>query len=85
MSHFDNIFYRLFIDHERLRAILIFSFALCILAISLTFFALSMGKPYMGTSLSMDDQGWTVERVDPNGLASQAGIRKGDRPIEING
>ena len=85
MNHSDNIFYRLFTDHERLRMVVFLLFAFCILAVSLTFFALSIGKPYMGITLSMNDQGWTVESVDPNGLASQAGIREGDRPIEING
>ncbi len=85
MSHSDNIIYRLFTDHERLRMVLFLFFAFCILAVSLAFFALSMGKPYMGISLSMGDRGWTIERVDPNGLASRVGMREGDRPIEING
>jgi signal transduction histidine kinase len=59
--------------------------AFCILAISLTFFALSAEKPYMGMTLYMSDQGWAVESVDPYGLAIQAGIKVGDRPTEING
>ncbi|MFB0523215.1 MAG: hypothetical protein ACETV1_05595, partial [Candidatus Bathyarchaeia archaeon] len=46
---------------------------------------MSMGKPYMGIILSMDVQGWAVETVDTNGLAIQAGIGEGDRPVEING
>jgi signal transduction histidine kinase len=85
MSQSDNIFYRLITDRGRLRLVLFSLFAFCILAISVTFFALSVGKPYMGLTLSMNGQGWAVESVDPNGLAIQAGIREGDRPIEING
>ena len=71
MSQSDNIFYRLFTDRERLRVVLFSLFAFCILVVSLTFFALNIGKPYMGTVLSMNDRGWAVESVDPNGLASQ--------------
>ncbi len=84
MSQSDNILCRLIINRERLRVVLFSLFAFCILSISITFFALNIGKPYMGTVLSMNDRGWAVESVDPTGLASQAGIRVGDRPIEIN-
>lgn len=85
MSHSDNIFYKLLADREQLRVVLFALFAFCILAVSLTFFALSIGKPYMGINLSNNDQGWVVEIVDANGSASEAGIREGDRPVEING
>ena len=79
------MFYRLITDRKRFRVFLFSLFAFCILAVSLTFFALSVSKPYMGITLSMNNQGWAVEIVDANGLAIQAGIRVGDRPIEING
>jgi len=59
--------------------------AFCILAVSVAFFALSVGTSYIGAVLSLDDHGWTVQSVDPNGLAIQTGIKVGDRPIEING
>ena len=85
MSHSDNIFYRLLTSHERLRIVLFAFFAFCILAISLTFFALSIGKPYLGIRLVNNNQGWAVEIVDANGSASEAGIREGDRPVETNG
>jgi signal transduction histidine kinase len=39
----------------------------------------------MGTMLFMNNQGWTVGNVDPNGMAIQAEIQEGDRPIEVNG
>ena len=65
---------------------LVFSvFAFCVVGISLVFFALSIGKPYMGIVLEKDSKGWTVQSVDPNGLAIQAGIKAGDKPVEING
>jgi predicted metalloprotease with PDZ domain len=85
MSQSNNMFYRLVTDHQRLRVVLVSLFAFCILVVSLLFFALSIGKPYMGTTLSMNNQGWAVETVDVSGQASQAGIIVGDRPIEING
>ena len=84
MSHAENISRRLLIDRGWLRGVLFSLFAFCILGISLTFFALSIGKPYMGTVLSMDAQGWIVESVDASGLASEAGINVGDKPIEVN-
>ena len=33
----------------------------------------------------MNEQGWIVESMTRNGLASQSGIVEGDRPVEING
>jgi signal transduction histidine kinase len=85
MSQSDNMFYRLVTERKRFRVVLFSLFAFCILVVSLTYFALSIGKPYMGTMLSMNGQGWTVGNVDPTGLAIQAGIQEGDRPVEING
>jgi len=85
MRQSDNIFYRLHTTCGRLRLVLFSLFAFCILVVSLAFFALSMGKPYIGIMLSMDAQGWAVETVDTSGLAIQAGINEGDRPVEING
>ena len=85
MSHSGNIFYKLLTDRERLRVALFSLFAFCILAVSLTYFALSIGKPYMGIRISNNNQGWAVEIIDANGAASEAGIREGDRPVEING
>lgn len=65
---------------------LVFSvFAFCVVGISLVLFVLSIGKPYMGIVLEKDSKGWTVQSVDPNGLAIQAGIKAGDKPVEING
>jgi signal transduction histidine kinase len=84
MRQFSNI-YKLGKDRGQLRLVLFSLFAFCVLVVSLFFFALSIGKPYMGTMLSMNNQGWTVGNVDSNGIAVQAGIREGDRPIEING
>ena len=80
-----NTIFKIFTGHERLKNILFTFFALCILAVSLTFFVLSIGKPYMGVTLSKSNQVWTVESVDPNGLAVKAGISIGDSLVEING
>jgi signal transduction histidine kinase len=85
MNQSDNIISKRFTDRERLRIISYFVSALCILAVSLTFFTLSIGKPYMGIKLSMNDGVWIVAIEDNNGQASQAGIREGDRTLEING
>lgn len=85
MNYSDKKLYMLFTDREQLRVVVFLLFASCILAVSLTFFALSMGRPYMGTTLAVNAQGWTVESVDHNGLANRVGISKGDRPVEING
>src|SRR3989338_5816921 len=80
-----NTFSTLFAGPMRLRLGLFLLFALGILIISMTFFALSIGKPYMGITLSMGKQGWMVESLDANGAASLAGIRQGDIPTGING
>jgi nitrogen-specific signal transduction histidine kinase len=85
MSRSNNILYKLGKDSGRLRLALFFLFAGCILAASVAFFILSVGKPYIGAVLSLNDHTWTVQSVDPNGLARQAGINEGDSPTEING
>jgi signal transduction histidine kinase len=85
MNQSDNITSKRFTDRERLRIILYFIFALCILAVSLTFFTSSIGRPYMGIKLSLNDGVWTVVIEDNSGLASSSGIREGNRPVEING
>jgi signal transduction histidine kinase len=85
MSRPNNILHKLVKDRGRLRIALFSLFAICILAVSLSFFALSIGKPHIGVMLSMNSQGWAIESVDRNGIETQAGIQKGDRPVEING
>ncbi|MFC2017140.1 hypothetical protein ACFLUD_01845, partial [Chloroflexota bacterium] len=85
MMHFSNIYQEMNTNRKRVGVVLFFLFAICILAVSLVFFILSIDTPYIGTVLSLDEKGWTVEDVDANGLASNAGIKRGDKPIEING
>jgi len=85
VKYSNSIFYRLLKNRQQLRLVPFLLFAFCILAVSLTFFALSAGQPYMGVTLALDNQGWAVQSIDPNGHADQAGIRKGNRPVEING
>ncbi len=85
MSRSDNTSHTPTINPGRPRIVLFSLFAFCVLAVSVTFFGLSIGRPYMGAQLVRDKQGWRVEEIDANGLASEAGIREGDTPIEING
>ena len=59
-------------------------FVFCILAVSIIFFVLSIGKPFIGIDLVLNKQGWAVANIDTNGIANQAGIKEGDRPIEVN-
>ena len=60
-------------------------FAFCLLVVSIVYFTFSIGKPYMGVVLTIDDQTWKVSSIDSNGLASQVGVKVGDRPVEVNG
>ena len=65
---------------------LLFSlFGLCIIFVTVIFFALSMNKAAMGLDFSKSAQGWSVSAVDATGLAQAQGIETGDRPVEING
>lgn len=85
MIHLNNMLHSPLINQKRLKVILFLLFATGILAVSVTFFTLSINKPYMGIRLSMNEQGWAVEIMDTNGLASEAGIKEGDKPVKING
>lgn len=85
MSQSSNISSRLLTRREQIKVSLFSLFAFGVLVISLTFFALSLGRPHMGIILSMDSQGWVVQSADTGGQASQAGIKVGDRPVGING
>lgn len=69
----------------RWKKIIIYSLAFSVLIISLIFFGLSIVKPSMGIALSLEDEEWTVQSVDPSGAAEQAGIEVGDKPEVING
>jgi hypothetical protein len=70
---------------ERLNLIIFCLIAFSLLAVSSIFFALSIGKPFMGFTLARSAEGWNVQSVDPYGVARQAGVSEGDRPIEIDG
>ena len=64
MNSSNDFLQRILRDGERLRLMLFSLFAFCVLAISLTFFVLSIGRPYLGIIFSMDERGWMVESVD---------------------
>jgi signal transduction histidine kinase len=85
MERSNNVSQKPFTNYKKIRMPLyIFIFSV-ILAVSVTFFALSIGKPYMGIGLSLNDGVWKVVIEDVNSPASLAGIREGDKPLEING
>lgn len=58
--------------------------AILTVMISVVFFVLSMLLPYLGIELEKRGEFWAITVVEPNGLASQAGIQVGDIPIKIN-
>jgi len=59
--------------------------SLVIFGASIAYFVVGIGSPYIGLALYPANDTWTVEMVDPNGLAYHAGIHIGDKPVEING
>jgi signal transduction histidine kinase len=86
MSLSRNLIYnKIHANHRRIKLILVSILAFCLIVASLTFSVLSATKPYMGISLSLDNQGWVVMDLESSGIASNTGIREGDRPVEING
>ncbi len=84
MEQSRSIFRRFPADKLRSGLVLLVLYV-CILAISLTFFSSSIGRPYMGIRLIMDSGDWKVAIVDTNGLASRAGLKGDEKPLEING
>jgi len=86
VSESEGILNRPFKVKERMRLgfVLFIVLAVVILAADITFFTVSIDKPYMGIVLSFSSKGWTVEGIDPNGNAYQQGIRAGDIPVEVN-
>jgi len=84
VKRFENGSREFLRERKRPGEILFYIFVLCILVVSLVYFSLSIGKPYMGLVLSRDDKEWIVSELDPNGLAIEAGINLGDSPTEIN-
>jgi signal transduction histidine kinase len=71
-------------SREKLKTITFSSGAFIIIAVSLAFFFLSLGKPTVGIELSLVNGEWLVSNVNSTGLASQAGVHIGDRPVEVN-
>ena len=84
MKQRDNAFCKMFKERNRLKVVLFLLSAFSVIAISLVFLSLSIGKPHMGIIIASDDQSWVVTMVDSNGLANQAGIEAGDHPVKIN-
>jgi signal transduction histidine kinase len=64
---------------------ILFTLAIIILAVSIVFFTMSLGRAPISVDLKLENRGWKVSMVDVNGLAYKEGIRVGDTPVEING
>ena len=84
VNKLEKILRSKFHGHSIFKIVLLSVFSFCVLATSLTFFALSTTKPYMGVRLSFNDQKWSVSMVDVTGIATKSGIKIGDVPVEIN-
>jgi signal transduction histidine kinase len=69
--------------HDR-RVIIITFLAVCLVTISVFYFVLSLGRPFLGFDLVYQDGVWKVGAIDTNGLASQSGVKIGDKPLEID-
>ena len=59
--------------------------ALVVITVSVTFFVMSLGKPYIGITLAKNNGVWIINSMDANGLANQFGIDEGNIPVSING
>ncbi|MDO8715477.1 MAG: ATP-binding protein [Dehalococcoidales bacterium] len=70
---------------ERLSVTSVFAASLFMVAIALVYFITGVGKPYLGINFSLTAQGWIADSVDTDGVASQMGVKQGDKLIEING
>jgi PAS domain S-box-containing protein len=67
------------------RKIIISFIGICVIAVSVIFFVLSINKTYIGAAFSLTNEGWIVQSVDSSGIAGQSGISVGDIPTDING
>lgn len=70
---------------NRLATVGLLVFVASLMVVSVAFFVSSIPRPPMGITLSLSNQAWRVESVNINGAAYRAGIKAGDRPIEIDG
>ena len=84
MNRKNYIFQGLFSDRKRLRLVVFLICALLSISISILFFVSNLTEPYIGLNLLLDEDHWSVQGIDPNGLAIHSGIKNGDIPIEIN-
>jgi signal transduction histidine kinase len=80
LTNIRKIFTKMKQDKFALIAVLCF----LVLGLSIFFFIQCFSKPFIGIVLTYNDDNWSVV-ADAGGLADQAGIRDGDRPVEVNG
>jgi hypothetical protein len=69
----------------RTRKIALYGLGLAVLCLVITFFVLSLSRPYMGVDVRLKGEAWTVISVDPDGLAHAAGVKPGDTVTAVNG
>ncbi|MFA5629010.1 MAG: ATP-binding protein [Dehalococcoidales bacterium] len=67
------------------RTLAVVALSLVAIIIGLALFFVSINKPYIGVSLHITEDGWVVQDLYSSSLAEEAGIKIGDKPIEING
>ena len=72
-------------DNMHFWFVLFLFLAMAIIVVSCSFFIISFNKPYIGVTLSMNNQNWSIQSVSINGIAHEAGVRAGDQPVLING
>jgi signal transduction histidine kinase len=75
---------RALINRLQPKVLIFSSLAFIAVAVSITFFILSLGKPIMGIELTLVNRVWSVTDVSTSGLGYQAGIKNGDTPVVIN-
>ncbi len=61
------------------------SLAVAVVVVSLVYFGLSFGRPYMGVVLEYQRGAWVISKIDQNGAAAQAGAQIDDEVITIDG
>jgi signal transduction histidine kinase len=80
-----NPFPDIFRDRSRSRIVLFSLLAFGVVIYCIYLFAISVGHPLLGIDFGLKDNRWVVSSVDTNGVASNQGIKLGDRPLVING
>lgn len=68
-----------------IKRVVFISLAVAVVVVSLVYFGLSFGRPYMGVVLEYQRGAWIISKIDQNGAAAQAGAHIDDEVITIDG